>query len=294
MLPLLKLAGDGNVHTLEEAREHLAREFGLTEEDLSEKVKSGKHGRFRTRVYFARMFLKQAGLLEDPSKGKFNITGLGREVLDENPPELTRKYLRKFPAFREFRERSKRDRGVDDDGASESEEVTPLEALEQNFSVVYESLVEEVLDTVKSCSPGFFEQLVVDLLVKMGYGGTVEDAGKSIGRAGDGGVDGVIKQDKLGLDTIFIQAKRWENTVGRPTVQAFAGSLEGLRARRGVLITTSCFSRDALEYVHQIEKKIVLIDGVTLARHMIDHNLGVSVESVYEVKKLDSDYFEES
>jgi restriction system protein len=128
----------------------------------------------------------------------------------------------------------------------------------------------------------------------MGYGGTVEDAGKSIGRAGDGGVDGVIKQDKLGLDTIFIQAKRWENTVGRPTVQAFAGSLEGLRARRGVLITTSCFSRDALEYVHQIEKKIVLIDGVTLARHMIDHNLGVSVESVYEVKKLDSDYFEES
>lgn len=213
-------------------------------------------------------------------------------LLKENPSSLTRNDLKKrYPEFRDFlKPYTKPDHDVT---TTVEGEKTPEELIEEGYDDLYRALVTDLLDRIKSETPQFFESLVVDLLLKMGYGGSRKDAGKAIGRVGDGGIDGIIKEDKLGLDVIYIQAKRWENTVGRPVVQAFAGSLEGEQARRGILITTSQFSTEAHEYVKKIEKKIVLIDGEMLAKLMIDHNLGVSVVASYDIKKVDTDYFEE-
>jgi restriction system protein len=169
---------------------------------------------------------------------------------------------------------------------------TPEEQLANAYTVLRDALATDLLEAVKKATPSFFEELVIDLLVAMGYGGSVDDAGKAIGRAGDGGIDGIIKEDKLGLDVVYVQAKRWTSSVGRPIVQAFAGSLEGVRARKGVLITTSFFTQDALEYVQKIEKRIVLVDGKQLADLMIDNNIAVNIVQKYEIKRLDSDYFE--
>jgi restriction system protein len=201
--------------------------------------------------------------------------------------------LKRFPEFKEFHTHRK--------PSSESEEqddetstATPEELLEESHGALKENVTQEILERVKAAPPAFFESLVVELLLRMGYGGSREDAGRTVGRSGGGGVDGVINEDRLGLDVVYIQAKRWENTVGRPVVQAFAGSLEGVRARKGVLITTSGFSADARQYVSQIEKRIVLVDGEQLAGLMFEHNLGVSPVASYEVKKVDTDFFEES
>ena len=198
--------------------------------------------------------------------------------------------------FKEFRQPSRRNGGdqSEDHAEIDAEAVrTPREVMESGYQEMRRDLSQELLNRIKSSPPRFFEQLVVDLLVAMGYGGSRIDAGEAVGQSGDGGVDGIIKEDKLGLDAIYLQAKRWENTVGRPVVQAFAGSLDGYRARKGVLITTSQFSPDAKDYVSRIEKKIVLIDGEELAKLMIDYNIGVATDAAYEIKRLDTDYFEE-
>lgn len=292
MLPLLTLASDGKDHTISEAVEQLAKEFQLTDADRTEMLPSGRQATFDNRVGWARTYLKKAGLLESPGRARFRITAEGLSVLQSRPGRIDVSYLSRFPKFIEFREASR---------PKASEEVTqdlppgqtPEEALDQGYQALRQELADEVLERVKKCSPRFFEQLVVNLLVAMGYGGSRADAGQAIGRSGDGGIDGTIKEDKLGLDIVYIQAKRWEGTVSRPTVQGFAGSLEGVRARKGVLITTSHFSRDAKEYAATIEKKIVLIDGEMLAQLMIDHNIGVSEVASYSVKKIDLDFFDE-
>lgn len=275
--PLLKLAGDEKEHLVKEAYVKLAEEFELTEDELNELIPSGKALSFYNRLAWAKTYLKKAGLLKDIRRGVFKITERGVEVLKEDPPKLNAKYLRKFP-------------GPDEPPEIEGVQ-TPEEQLDQSYQKIRSALASDLLDQVKGCTSQFFEQLVVDLMVAMGYGGSRADAGKAVGKAKDGGIDGIIKEDKLGLDVVYLQAKRWKDSVGRPVVQAFAGSLEGHRANKGVVITTSTFSKDAHEYVTGIGKKIVLIDGKRLSELMIDYDLGVSKVISYEIKKIDGDYF---
>ncbi len=233
-----------------------------------------------------------AGLLESPRRGVFKITPRGLDVLQKNPPSINLKYLFQFPEYVNFRN-TKRTKAETDDSENNHLAATPEETLENAYEKIRQDLAVDLLQRMKSCSPAFFERLVVEVIVKMGYGGTRQDAGKAIGKSGDGGIDGIIKEDKLGLDTIYIQAKRWENTVGRPEIQKFVGALTGQRAKKGLFIITSDFSSEAIEYVSRIDMKIVLIDGETLAQLMMDHDVGVSTIGIFELKKIDSDYFTE-
>jgi restriction system protein len=290
MLPLLKIAGDMKEHSVSESVDVLAQEFRLTEDDRKELLSSGRQTRFDNRVGWTRTYLKKAGLLEYTGMGKFRITQRGLEVLSTNPKRINVKFLKQFPEFLEFQKFSQQVK-KEVEKPDESEK-TPEEILADNYQYLRDSVAHELLERIRSCSAKFFEELVLDLLVAMGYGGSRKDA-ERVGRIGDGGIDGTIKEDKLGLDFVYVQAKRWQGTVGRPVVQAFAGSLEGQRARKGVLITTSNFSPDAKDYVEKIEKKIVLIDGEQLSQLMIDHGIGVTEVASYAVKKVDHDYFSE-
>ncbi|MCB9445871.1 MAG: restriction endonuclease [Ardenticatenaceae bacterium] len=290
MLPLMVLAQNGKEHTNSEVSDKLAEIFQLTEQDLKEQLPSGRQTRFNNRVGWAITHLRKAVLLESVGRGRFHITERGKKVLLSNPERIDLKFLKQFPEFVEFRTSAKQN---DDQEMIElTSDQTPEESLESSYQELRQELAQEILRLAKSCTPSFFERLVVDLLVEMGYGGSRKDAGQAVGQSGDGGIDGIIKEDKLGLDVVYIQAKRWEGTVGRPVVQTFAGSLEGFRARKGVLITTSNFSNTAKDYVNRIEKKIVLIDGDQLAQLMIDHGVGVSEVASYTIKKIDLDYFE--
>jgi restriction system protein len=289
MLPLLKLAGDGKEHSLRETIETLSDEFDLSDEERRELLPSGRQPTFDNRVGWARTYLKKAGLLESTRRGYFRIAERGRSVLEKQPSEIDTAYLRQYPEFVEFQTPKQKDTGTPRPEPDDS--ATPEEEIEAAYKTLRESLVAELLETVKSCSPAFFEQLVVDLLVKMGYGGTRKDAGQAIGKSGDGGIDGIIKEDRLGLDIVYIQAKKWENNVSRPEIQKFAGALQGQRARKGVFITTSGFSSAARDYVSRIDSNIVLIDGETMAQLMLDFNIGVTGVATYELKRVDSDYF---
>lgn len=292
LLPLLKFLSDGEEHSLQGAYDALASEFELSENERKELLPSGQQERFKNRVAWARTHLKKAGLLEATRRGHICITPRGRQVLNQNPTRIDIKYLSQFEEFRQFR--SPRDSNDDEISTTADEPtVTPEEALEIAHKRLRDNLASELLQQIKSGSPSLFEKTVVELLLKMGYGGSRQDAGRAIGRSGDEGIDGIIKEDRLGLDIIYIQAKRWENTVGRPEVQKFAGALQGQRARKGILITTSGFSKEAVEYAARIENKIVLIGGEQFTQLMIDHNLGVSTIATYDIKKVDSDYFTE-
>ncbi len=298
MLPLLRLADDEQEHKFRDAVEHLATEFGLTDVERGELLPSGTAFLFDNRVGWARTYLKQAGLLSAPKRGLFRITSSGRALLAKDPSRIDVEVLLQFEEFRAFRAR--RRTSVEEPGREPSparEPQLPLsETPEDQLASAYRRLRQELeldlLEQVKASTPSFFEQLVIDLLVAMGYGGSRQDAGRAIGKSGDGGIDGIIKEDKLGLDVIYVQAKRWDGTVGRPEVQKFAGALQGHRASKGVFITTSAYSRDALEYVGLISSKIILISGMELVSLMIDHNVGVSTVGMYELKKIDADYFE--
>jgi restriction system protein len=300
MLPLLRYAGDGAEHKLSEAVETLAREFDLTDADRREMLPSGQQPKFENRVGWARTYLKKAGLLATPVRARMVITDRGRDVLRRAPVRIDDAFLAQFEEFRVFQTRSATASGTAATALAESPALTvavsaptdtPEERLELAYEQLRQNLADELLDRVRRCSPSFFERLVVDLLVSMGYGGSRTDAGQAVGQSGDGGIDGIIKEDRLGLDAVYVQAKRWDAKVGRPVVQAFAGSLEGMRARKGILITTSDFSAEARDYVGRIEKKIVLIDGVQLADLMLEHGVGVTAVRSYDLKRLDADYF---
>lgn len=293
MLPLLRFLGDGKEHNIGEVVDSLAGEFHLSSEELEQLLGSGQQTVIRNRAGWAQTYLKKAGLIVATRRGYFRITERGQSVLASKPARIDVKYLEQFPEFVAFREL--RHERPDETPVPETvpSDATPEEALDAAYGRLRLDLEAELLDQVKSASPAFFERLVVELLVRMGYGGTLRDAGQAVGKSGDGGIDGIIKEDRLGLDVIYIQAKRWDSTVGRPEIQKFAGALQGHRARKGVFITTSSFSADALEFTSRIDSKIVLIDGASLAKHMIDHNVGVSPTRSYEVKKIDSDYFSE-
>ncbi len=290
MLPLLKYTDDRQEHSLRETIEHLSDYFSLTEEERQELLPSGRQQRFDNRVGWASTYLRKAGLLKSTKRGYFQITTRGLNVLKNNPPAINVSFLKQFPEFVEFqgKKSGKPKSKVDED---KTIVITPEEAIEEAYQSLRDELSTEIIETVKNCSPTFFERMVVDLLVKMGYGGTRKDAGQAIGKTGDNGIDGIIKEDRLGLDRVYIQAKRWEDTVSRPEIQKFAGALQGQRARKGVFITTSSFSKGAHDYVDRIDNKIVLIDGEMLAQLMIDYDLGVSQVANYSIKQLDSDYF---
>lgn len=290
MLPLLKFIEDGREKSLRETIEGLAVEFDLTDDERKELLPSGQQATFDNRVGWARTYMKKAGLVTTTRRGYFKITELGQKILLENPGKIDVPFLRQFDDFIKFQtvKRNKTEKSVKKETV---EHQTPEEKLENAYDSIRESLASDLLQTVKNNSPDFFEQLVIDLLVKMGYGGSRQDAGKAVGKSGDGGIDGIIKEDKLGLDVIYIQAKRWENTVGRPEIQKFAGALQGQRAKKGIFISTSDFTANAREYAARIENKIILIDGERLSQLMIDHNIGVTPVASYELKKIDSDYF---
>ena len=295
MLPVLRLASDQHEHKFSDSVQSLAEEFSLSDEEMNELLPSGSQAVFNNRVGWARSYLKQAGLLAAPKRGYFEITEQGLKLLAEHPEKINTSLLERYPKFQEFRNRKKDQSKTN--GSNVFAEIaaseTPEDALASAYRSLRRNLEDEILSSVKDSSPSFFERLVVDLLVKMGYGGNRQDAGRALGKSGDGGIDGIINEDQLGLDVIYIQAKRWDGTVGRPEIQKFAGALQGQRARKGVFITTSSFSKEALEYVSMIESKIILIDGERLASLMAEHNVGVSVVGQYEVKKIDSDYFDE-
>lgn len=291
MLPLLKYAGDKNEHHIRDAIDQLTNEFGLTEEESKEFVPSGQQLTFDNRVSWAKTYLKKAGLVESTRRGYFRITERGVSVLEDRPDKINMKYLEQYPEFTEFRNSSK---SVIEEsgGVQEYGESTPEELMGVGHRKLQNDLAYELLDTIKRCSPSFFERLVIDLLVKIGYGGSREDAASKVtGKSGDEGIDGTINEDKLGLDTIYVQAKKWENTVGRPEIQKFAGALQGQRAKKGIFITTSTFSKNAIGYVSKIDSKIILIDGKLLAKLMIENDVGVSEIASYQIKKVNPDYF---
>ena len=298
MLPLLRLAADGSEHKFRDAVEKLAQEFRLTSEERSELLPNGTAPLFDNRVGWARTYLKQAGLLSSARRGLFRITELGKALLAKEPQRIDVELLNQYEEFRQFRTR-RRENAVNTgltaaptlDHESPTDQ-TPEDQLASAYNRLRRDLELDLLEQVKSSPPAFFERLVIDLLVAMGYGGSRQDAGRAIGKSGDGGIDGIIKEDKLGLDVIYVQAKRWEGTVGRPEIQKFAGALQGHRATKGVFITTSSYSRDATEYANLISTKIILIGGEELASLMVEHNVGVSTVGMYELKKIDADYFE--
>ena len=303
MLPLLRLAGDSQEHRFREAVEQLGEEFNMSDEERNVMLPSGTAPLFDNRVGWARTYLKQAALIESRKRGFFHITERGKELLAKNPNRVDNSTLEQYPEYLAFKLRRGDEKPstviqqpsqplLQQKATVEQSDSTPEELFSQAYQRLRSNLESELLEQVKASSPAFFERLVIDLLVGMGYGGSRQDAGRAVGKSGDGGIDGIIKEDKLGLDAIYIQAKRWEGTVGRPEIQKFAGALQGQRANKGVFITTSSFTKEAEEYASIITSKIILVAGEQLASLMVDHNIGVSPISRFELKRIDSDYFE--
>lgn len=284
--PLLDLAADGKEHSIQEAREVIAKVMALPEADLKEPLPSGIQTKFENRVAWAKSYFIQAKVLESPRRSMFRITERGLDLHKAGHQRIDIRILNQYPEFLEFH-KAKSPKEEEQEPSKE----TPEETLQKSYESIRGDLTSQIVQRIASNSPQFFERLVVDLMVAMGYGGSRTDAGQSIGGTGDEGIDGIIKEDRLGLDMVYLQAKRWEGTVGRPEVQKFVGALHGKRAKKGVFITTGKFSDDAKNYVETIDPKVILIDGRMLAELMIDHGLGTTTTATYQVKRIDSDYF---
>ncbi len=297
MLPVLECLGDKQQRSIRDLTELLANRFKLTEAELAEVVPSGQQGIFSNRVSWAKSHLKAAGLLESPTRGIIRVTDLGLKTLAQKPAGINIKFLKQFPPYLTFLSKPPDAETPITTSAimvPEEESRTPLELIDSAFQSLKLTTAHDLRTRLDVCSPSFFERAVVKLLMAMGYGG-VAGEGTVTGKSGDGGIDGVIKQDKLGLDVVCIQAKRWEGTVGRPVIQSFVGSMDLHRARKGVILTTSTFTKDAYDFIRRIEgKKVVLIDGEQLAELMIDHNLGVTTTKTYELKEVSNDFFDET
>lgn len=291
MLPMLQVLKDGKIHPIKEVREELANVFNLTDDDKIELLPSGKMPVYRSRVGWAKTYLKKAGLVDNSKRGMVKITEQGIQVLWSRPKSIDSQFLMQFDEFQTFVNGTKTE--ISDNAVPNL--ISPEEMLEQSYQEIKNSLASDLLDQILSMSPDFFEKLVVDLLVAIGYGGSRSDAGKVVGKSGDGGIDGIIKMDKLGIDEIYIQAKRWDkaNTVSSREIRNFIGSLTVKGAKKGVFITTSKFTKDAELVSQQPNFKVVLIDGAKLVDLMIEHNLGVSTYEKYTIKKIDHDYFSE-
>ena len=300
MLPLLKFASDEAEHPFSEAVTSLAIEFKLSEDEKKELLPSGQQEIYINRIGWARTYLKKAGLIDSPRRGFLKITSRGKEVLASNPKVIDNNFLRQYDEFVAFelKGKNKEDtilvgditqkikKQIDKDDVK-----TPEEIFENAYENLRTELASTILENLKNCDPSLFEKIVIEVLVSMGYGGSLKDAGRAVGKSGDGGIDGIINEDRLGLDSIYIQAKRWQSTVGRPEIQNFAGALHGRHAKKGIFFTTSQFSKEARDYVSNIDLKIILVDGVQLADYMIEFNVGVTKTVAFELKKIDLDYF---
>lgn len=297
MLPLVKLAGDGSEHKISDAIETLADQFAIAEADREILLPSGTQTRLYNRVTWAITYLTKSLLLEKTGRGRFRIAPRGREVLDRAPERIDNQFLEQFEEYRAFKtKRLKLAREAGDtDGSLEQANagLTPLEQVEGGYRELRETLAEELLTRVRSMKPKHFEQLVVDVLVSMGYGGSLLDAAQVVGKSGDNGIDGVIKEDRLGLDMVYVQAKRYDSDIGPGAIREFVGSLGEHKAHKGVFITCGGFTSGAKEAANRAHFRIVLIDGNQLAEYMIDHGVGVTDYKTYVVKRLDGDYFEE-
>lgn len=291
MLPILNCLTSGEVVSNAEVINQISDEFELTAEQRAELLPSGKQTIIKNRIGWAITYLKKAGLLKSPKRAHIQITELGQSVLADNPEKINVRFLKQFESFREFHSVKPKQTGEVEENNQELPD-TPDEQLQQAYKSLNQSLAEEVLENVKQVAPQAFEQLVVDLMIAMGYGGARKEAGQATKLTGDGGIDGIINEDKLGLDSIYLQAKRWENTVHKPEIDKFIGALTIKGASKGVFITTSCFSKGAIEAVNGLNISVVLVDGKKLAELMVEHNLGVSIKETYQVKTLDSDYFD--
>lgn len=289
MRPLLEIASDGKEWKLGDAIEEIAKRLAITDEDRKALLPSGRQGLLENRVGWAKTYLKKAGLLDNPRRGTFLLTERGREALKQSE-KINSKYLNRFSEFQQFQSAKSEDQI---ETFPDLEAPTPEELLEINYLQIRRAVADDLLTKVKQATPQFFERLVVELLVAMGYGGSLVDAGQAIGKSGDEGIDGIIKEDKLGLDVIYIQAKRWEGNISRPEIQKFAGALQGQRAKKGVFITTSKYTKEAIDFAAKVESRIILIDGEQLSNYMIDFGLGVSDVATYAIKRVDSDYFVE-
>ena len=291
MLPLLEFLNDGKEHSIDEAEDYLAKVFKLTEEERHRLLPSGNQTVFRNRVGWARTYMYKAKLLDVPRRANIVITERGLEVLKENPQSLSVKYLMRFPEFVEFHKSNKKGKPEEPELPTKSPEEIVYEKTDEINNYVKSELISKILKS----SPRFFEKLVLDLIVKMGYGGSFEDVSELLGKTGDEGVDGLIKEDVLGLDNVYLQAKRWTTgTVGRKELQSFVGALHGKGAKKGIFITTSTFTKDALEYANSLkDMTLILIDGDKLVDYMLKYNVGVQVKNTIEIKKIDEDYFDE-
>jgi len=292
MLPILRVTGDQQEHSLAEIREQVASQIQLSPEERLRRLASGSQTIYSNRIAWAVQYLKAARAVEPVKRSVYKITERGLGLLQSNPGEVTVRALTQFPEFTEFHGNAPVDSGMAAGSPPPAPQDTPEESVSRNFQIQREALAMELLEAVRNGTPEAFEKLVVDLLVAMGYGGSVEDAGQVVGRSGDGGIDGVIKQDRLGIDAIYVQAKRWRDVVGSPEIMKFSGALTKKHASRGVFITSSGFTRDAWEYVEALPQKIVLIDGKHIASLMIDYNVGVAPAKTYVLKRLDQAYFE--
>ncbi|WP_272029947.1 restriction endonuclease [Oceanobacillus kimchii] len=293
MYPFLQILKDGKEHKLQDLYRDLASYFNLKEDDIAETLPSGKQTLLNNRVGWARTYLSKSGLIRVVRRAVFTITDEGLKVLsDPGVERIDRKFLTRYSTFNEFINKANQDT---DDNISNTEQKTPLELIDENYNILKKELQEGMLEKILECSPTFFERLIVHLIVAMGYGGSVKDAGAAIGKSGDEGIDGIIKEDFLGLEMIYLQAKRWkkESTVGRPDIQSFVGSLVGKQASKGIFITTAKFSKNAYDYADSIDKRVILIDGQQLTDLMFKYDVGTTNEEVFVTKRLDTDFFEE-
>lgn len=294
MLPVLEIFKDSKEHNVEEIRNIISRNFKLSEEDLNQLLPSRTSKLFHNRVAWSIAHLKMADLIKSTKRSFYQITNDGLNILEKKHNRIDLSVLKTITAYSEKRNTWGKNETSDEESDTIEKIVkTPDELIEEGYEKIKFEVSDEIIRTIKSCSPHFFEKLVLDVLIKLGYGGSNIEQAKLLGKSGDDGVDGLINEDKLGLDVIYVQAKRWEGQVGQPEIQKFAGALQGQRAKKGIFITTSTFSKPALDYVEKIENRIILVDGKKLAELMIDNDVGVSTKKIYAVKKIDSDYFAE-
>ena len=293
MLPALQCFKNHENLTSKEIRERMVTHFKISEEEKKEMIPSGRQRLYYNRIAWAITYLKMGELISSPERAKYQITDLGKKVLENPPDKISIKFLKTLPNFEKNRRPEKQKNEVSENDDDEILDKTPDELLEIGFKQINNDLANVIMEYIKKSSFYFFEQLVIDLLLNMGYGASDFESGEVTSKGSDEGIDGIIKEDKLGLDKIYIQAKKWENTVGRPEIQKFVGALQGKRAKKGIFITTSNFSKDAKEYIKNLDVSVVLIDGIKLIELMIEFDLGVSIKNIYKLKKIDTDYFNE-
>ena len=298
MLPLLVAAAEGEIRS-PVAVNRIADQLGLTEDERSEMLPSGRQPLLYNRIHWAKFYMSKAGLIESPQRGVFIATQAGKDLLADHPTRIDVEMLKSYPAFLEFQQSSTSKQSVEDNQdattAATISSVTPEEQIDAAHSVLSSALRADILARVLDQTPTFFERVIVELLVAMGYGGSHENAAMRLGKSGDGGIDGIVDEDRLGLDRIYIQAKRYavHSSIGRPEIQGFVGSLVGLGASKGVFVTTSTFSAPAVEFVKGLQQRVILIDGARLTELMVEFGVGVRVNRIVEVKRLDEDFFAE-